>query len=202
MHFKNFILEKVKKTTGEENIKFSWSDDYLTSGSYCLYQVEQLEVPGKLSNKYIDMLTKAKKIYEYSKLNLDLYPKNIIQKVEFFPLLPELNSKYHDKDTNIDILFYGIVSQRRKIVLENFEKQNLKLYIDSNLSLNEMKEKICQSKFVLSCGTYSNKYNDSFRVSVALDLGANILYEITGEDWYNDYIFNNFPNRIHTFKIS
>ena len=193
MHFKNFVLDIVKSLIKNDNIdiKFSW--DIETNNNYVVYQLEQLSVNGKLSDRYIRLLSKADKIYDYSLLNLDYYPKNLMHKVEFLPFLPSIDSKSHNNKCSNDILFYGYLSQRRINLLKSL---NLKVRIHDNFSLEEMKSEIHNSKYVLSYGTYSNLHNDSFRVSLALNLGGNILYEETQETWYNDFILSRFKDRI------
>jgi hypothetical protein len=198
MHFTNFIRDKVKEIIkiSKDNIKFSW-DKYTSENNYVVYQLEQLNIPNKLTHEYLKLLHNADKIYEYSQLNLDLYPKDLINKVEFKPFFPSLESKRNNLISHeIDILFYGYISNRRQKILSELRKKYRTIFISHDLSLSSMQSKINNSLFVLSCGTYSNLYNDSFRVSLALDLGANILYEETSEKWYDEYIFNNFSDRI------
>jgi hypothetical protein len=193
MYFKHFVHDIVRNLIkdGNVNIKFSWDID--TDENYIVYQLEQLTLSEKLSEQYIKLLTKANKIYDYSSVNLNYYPKNLLYKVEFLPFLPSLTSKYHNNKCDIDVLFYGFLSPRRIEILKSLDLET-KIYND--LSLNNMQTEINNSKYVLSYGTYSNVHNDSFRVSLALNLGANILYEQSQESWYNDFILLNFKDRI------
>jgi hypothetical protein len=193
MHFKYFVHDIVRNLIKDDNIniKFSWDID--TDESYIVYQLEQLTVSEKLSEQYIKLLTKANKIYDYSSVNLNYYPKNLLYKVEFLPFLPSLTSKYHNNKCDTDVLFYGCLSPRRIEILKSLDLET-KIYDD--LSLDNMQTEINNSRYVLSYGTYSNVHNDSFRVSLALNLGANILYEQSQESWYNDFILSNFKDRI------
>ena len=193
MHFKYFVHDIVRNLIKDDNIniKFSWDID--TDENYIVYQLEQLTVSEKLSEQYIKLLTKANKIYDYSSVNLNYYPKNLLYKVEFLPFLPSLTSKYHNNKCDVDVLFYGCLSPRRIEILKSLDLET-KIYDD--LSLDNMQTEINNSKYVLSYGTYSNVHNDSFRVSLALNLGANILYEQSQESWYNDFILSNFKDRI------
>jgi hypothetical protein len=193
MHFKCFVHDIIRNLIKDDNvnIKFSWDID--TDENYIVYQLEQLTVSEKLSEQYIKLLTKANKIYDYSSVNLNYYPKNLLYKVEFLPFLPSLTSKYHNNKCDIDVLFYGFLSPRRIEILKSLD---LETKIDNDLSLDNMQREINNSKYVLSYGTYSNVHNDSFRVSLALNLGANILYEQSQESWYNDFILSNFKDRI------
>lgn len=113
----------------------------------------------------------------------------------FKPLLPELQSTINTHiEKDIDILFYGLMTPRRQTIIESLGQA---VYHKQNLTLDEMKELIPRSKWVLSIGSYSNLHNDLLRVAPALNLGANIMLEETQETWYNNFLKEHFSNRIH-----
>lgn len=198
MKFTEFIREDIKKLLGypELPIYFFWDafqDNFkIPSEPYIIYQVEQLTLGHKRGNhNYNELLSNATKIYDYSKLNFDYLPAD----AEFKPFLPDLDSKYIDKPKEIDVLFYGYMSSKRSQKIKSLESEYLVVCKDE-LELDEMKDLIAKSKYVLSVGTYTNDYNDSLRITPALNMGANILMEKTSETWYTDYLVTHFPDRV------
>lgn len=200
MHFTHFIKDKIREISKlplEIDIKFSWdTNSPIPTTRYVIYQLEQLSVRGKLNPRYVDLMNNSETIFEYSTENYKYYDKNLITKVKFLPYFPKKCNIPSNKTYNIDVLFYGYLSGRRVEILNKLKNKGYSLETHHNLTLEEMKQKINQSKYILSYGTYSNDYNDSFRVSFALELGANILYEKTKEDWYDNYIMDHFADRI------
>lgn len=200
IHFTQFIKDKareISKLPLNIDIKFSWdANNQIPTTRYVVYQLEQLSVNGKLNSNYINLMNHSEGIIEYSTENYKYYDKDLINKVKFLPYFPKKYPISSNQAYDIDILFYGYLSGRRVEILNKLQNAGHSVEIHNNLTLEEMKQKIKQSRYVLSYGTYSNDYNDSFRVSFALELGANILYEDTKEDWYNNYIKEHFADRV------
>jgi hypothetical protein len=156
---------------------------------YVVYQTEDLEIPNKLEPEYEEFLNNAVNVFDYSEINL-IYRNSI-----FKPLLPDLYSTTESIiEKDIDVLFYGLMTPRRQTIIESLGQS---VYYKQNLTLDELKELIPRSKWVLSIGSYSNLHNDLLRVTPALNLGANIMLEETQETWYNDFLKEHFSNRIH-----
>jgi hypothetical protein len=107
--------------------------------------------------------------------------------------MPKLDSTYSELDKEIDVLFYGLVTPRRRLIIDQL---NMNVCIKENLTLDEMKYLIPRSKWILSIGSSSNIHNDLLRTALALDLGGNIMLESTQETWYDDFLKQNFLTRI------
>lgn len=193
MTFENFIREDIKKLLGYPDlpIHFYW-DRFITPGKpYIVYQVEQLCLNHKLCSEYKRLLSNAKKVYDYSEYNLNCFPN-----MEFKPFLPNLDSKHNpDIEKTIDVLFYGYLTHRRSDMIRSLESKYSIVHRD-RLSLDEMKDLIPKSNYVLSLGSYSDKYNDTLRVTPALNMGANILIEECKEVWFNDFLTKYFSDRV------
>lgn len=188
MYFTEFIrLDIQKLLQSEYPIYFYWDRMNSINHPYVVYQTEDLELPHKLDADYCRLLDNAVMVYDYSILNSNY------RNFEFKPLLPDLNSLFHGNETEIDILFYGLMTSRRQSIIQNL---NLNVYAVNSLTLDELKILIPKSKWVLSIGSASNIHNDLLRVAPALNLGANIMLEETQETWYNDFLKEHFSNRI------
>lgn len=182
----------------EYPVKFYWNRDEFIDYPYVVYQTEDLEhglgsAYEKLAPRYKALLDNAAAIYEYSEANFQFSP--YADRSIFKPLLPNLESSYHSNKTDIDILFYGTMSERRKSIIRKLsEKFNVHCIID--LDLKTQKALMMRSKWILSVGVMNNIHNDLIRVAPALNAGCNIMLEQTQEIWYNEYMQKHFADRI------
>lgn len=173
----------------ESTIKFWWNRHEHVEGDYILYQTEDLIHPHKRSD-YMFFVNGAKKIYDYSTKNLPYHSG------DFRPFLPKIDSEYIDGHKDIDVLFYGGMSKRRSEIINSLSDKYSITYIEKFNSLEEHKDTIKRSKYVLSIGFFDNTYNDFWRVTPALDFGANILLEMNEEIWSIDFLKKYFNHRI------
>lgn len=193
LYFTDFIRLYIKKLLNtDKNIRFYWDRLQEQKEPYIVYQTEDLDINGKLSEEYLSFLNAAEKVYEYSEPNFKYY-----QKSEFKPFLPNIK-KYSADDSQpkeIEVLFYGLCTKRRKEIINSIKK-DYDVVIKDNLSLLEMTKLIKNSKWVLSIGSETNIHNDMIRVAPALNMGASIMLEYTQEHWYNEFLQKNFAERI------
>jgi hypothetical protein len=188
MYFTEFIRHEIKEFLQEEYpVYFYWDRSIIPDHPYVVYQTEDLEQKHKLDTEYLYLLDNAIKVYEYSELNSTYYAS------EFKPWLPNLDSAEIKEDKEIDILFYGLMTPRRQQFIDSLQ---LNVTHKQNLTYDEMKYLIPKSKWVLSIGSYSNLHNDLLRVTPILNLGGNVMLESTQEQWYDDFLKENFIDRI------
>ena len=188
MQFIDFIrLDIENLLQSEYPVYFYWDRMKSINHPYIVYQTEDLDLPNKLDADYCRLLDNAIAVYDYSTMN------STHRNFEFKPLLPNLDSSFHNNKTEIDILFYGLMTPRRQSIIHSL---NLNVYAVDSLTLDELKDLIIKSKWVLSIGSESNIHNDLLRVTPALNLGANIILEHTQEIWYDKYLKKHFKNRI------
>jgi len=135
------------------------------------------------------LLDGAVKVYEYSEYNLKFYPRGIFK--PFLPNTTITNIMSYEKEH--DVLFYGYMTPRRQQIINNLP---YRVSILDNLTYNEMEYLIPRSNWVLSIGSHSNIHNDLLRTTVVLNLGGNIMLEPTQEQWYDEYLKENFSTRI------
>jgi hypothetical protein len=188
MYFTEFIRHEIKEFLQEEYpIYFFWDREIIPDHPYIVYQTEDLELPNKLNTEYLRLLNNAIKIYDYSELNQS------INNSKFKPFLPNLNSTQSREEKEIDVLFYGLMTSRRKQIIDSLQ---MDVIYKQNLTYNEMKNLITKSKWVLSIGSESNIHNDLLRVTPILNLGGNVILESTQELWYDNFLKENFIDRI------
>jgi hypothetical protein len=188
MYFTDFIQAEIKEFLQEEYpIYFYWDRSMIPDHPYIVYQTEDLELPDKLNTEYLRLLNSATKIYDYSELNQS------INNSEFKPFLPNLNSTQSKEEKEIDVLFYGLITSRRQQIIDSLQ---LNVTYKQNLTYDEMRNLIPKSKWVLSIGSASNIHNDLLRVTPILNLGGNVMLESTQEQWYDDFLKENFIDRI------
>ena len=188
--FHEFIVDEIRDLLKcDFPLKFFWNIAEQQKQDYVVYNTEDLDLTYKYTKEYIDFLSSAKCVYEYSEKNLSFFQGT------FTPYLPDLKSKYNNCHKEIEVLSYGVLLERRRDILENLKKSYDVHHVD-NMTLKEMFELIKKSKWVLSVGSSTNIHNDLLRVTPALNMGANILLEETQEIWYNEYLKKNFSERI------
>lgn len=147
---------------------------------------------GKLDEGYKKFLDGAVTVLDYSERNIqEIYPR-----AELFKWLPNKDSKHHNIDKEIDILFYGHMNERRERIIDKLEKVYPKVVCCNRFPMSELKEYIKKTKWVLSIRSYDEAPNDSFRTTPALNMGANILTETYADEWYMDNLRLHFQDRV------
>ena len=198
MHFFEFYKTEISKLLNCDPsiLKFWWNKNELITGEYIVYQTEILDWDHKRSIDYFEFMNRAKVVYDYSVTNLKWNPRSI-----FRPYLPNIPSTVNDRSKDIEVLFYGGLSDRRKGLIEKLSKTYNVIAIERFSSMQEQEDMITRSKYILSIGFADNDHNDLFRITPALNLGANILAEHNNEIWTMDYLNKYFKDRIKIIDI-
>lgn len=194
----NYYKSEIAKLLGceEQLVKFWWNRNESVNGEYVVYQTEILDWDHKRSEEYIRFLDGAKEVYDYSVTNLKWYPRSI-----FRPYLPNIPSHVNATDKNIDVLFYGGLSPRRQDLINKLSKTYSITHVEQFKSIEDQKNSISRSNYVLSIGFEDKDHNDLFRITPALNFGANILLERNNEVWVMDYLEKYFMDRIKFIEI-
>jgi hypothetical protein len=186
-YYRNEIASMIDHSS---QVKFWWDRHDEINGPYVVYQTEDLIHSHKRDEQYMRFLSNAEKVYDYSTVNLKYHNG------EFRPYLPKIHSKAYDGYKDIDVLFYGGMSDRRREIINQLSSRYTVTYIDRFNTLEEHIDAVRRSNYVLSIGYYDNNYNDFWRVTPALDFGGNILLEENFEMWSLDFLKRYFNNRI------
>lgn len=188
--FEYYKSEVAKLLDCQDNlVKFWWNRHDHIDTDYILYQTEDLLHPHKRDD-YMHFIERASKVYDYSTRNLQYH------KGSFRPFLPRIDSKYFEGHKEIDVLFYGGMSNRRLEIIHKISSTYYVTYVEKFNSLDDHINAIRKSRYVLSIGFFDNLYNDFWRTTPALDFGANILLENNEEIWSIDFLKKYFNERI------
>ena len=118
-----------------------------------------------------------------------------------------LNNLTENKE--IDVLFYGSVSQRRKIILDKLIESGIKtVVVNSFNSIQEFESHILKTKIVLLI-SYLDEYRpiDYFRLNVLLSNNVFVIHEEIDESQFdersfhcNKVVYSKYENIIQTCK--
>ena len=165
----------------------------LLPANYIVYQLEQICVKGNkwLTEKYLQLMKGAKQVWDYSMRNVHLLNSFEVKNAFYVPIayaksLTVANtSAINEKDKDIDVLFMGGMSPRRKQVLDRLALlANIKLYVaDGGLWGEERIAIMKRSKIVLNVHYYqADSLLEMVRLSVLLSNSCFVISESGGED--------------------
>ena len=153
---------------------------------YIVYQFEQTNVTYNnvkdiwFTQKYIHFLKNALDVWDYSMSNVEYLKKNYdITSIRYIPLRYSSSidraPKIHNKD--IDVLFMGSLSDRRKRILDNLGKK-VNLHIGKNNLWREERDKlVSRSKIIIKIQFYDNGILELPRISYLLSNRALVISE-------------------------
>jgi hypothetical protein len=146
--------------------------DYLSSFKYIPYQLEQLSaVEGVFSDNMKNILSRGIAVWDYSLENIEFLklqgiaawhlPVGFHQSLEQVP---------HDREKDIDVLFYGSLGERRQAILNKLESSgHARVKTLFGAYGKERDEFIGRSKILLNIHYYSAKIFEAVRVSYLLN---------------------------------
>jgi len=115
-----------------------------------IYQIEQLNqnnfVYNQLSSNVINIMKKCYALFDYSKVNINYYPKELKENIKLVSPIIKYNNLLNNEniEKNITILFIGTLNERRRKILYALKKYNIynnlnhKIIIVSKVFNNEL----------------------------------------------------------------
>jgi hypothetical protein len=160
--------------------------------NYIVYQLEQISVSGNkwLTEKYVEIMKGAKQVWDYSLKNVNKLTQGGVKNVLNVPISYSDNlevvdcSKIPNGEKDIDILFMGSISPRRKELLERLKTiEGAKIMIaDGGLWGEERIGLIKRSKIVVNIHYYGpDSILEMARLSVLLANHSFIISETGGD---------------------
>jgi hypothetical protein len=160
--------------------------------NYIVYQLEQISVEGNkwLTEKYVEIMKGAKQVWDYSLKNVNKLSLGGVKNVLLVPISYSDNlevvdcTKIPDSEKDIDILFMGSISPRRKELLERLRSiEGARIMIaDGGLWGEERLGLIKRSKIVINIHYYgANSLLEMARLSVLLANHSFIISETGGD---------------------
>jgi hypothetical protein len=158
---------------------------------YIVYQLEQISVKGNkwLTEKYIQLMKGAKQVWDYSLKNVNLLGSHGVKNVLHVPISYTKNMRVIDNtsipsdDKDIDILFMGSISLRRKELLHKLQDAGYNVNIaDGGLWGEDRINLLKRAKAVINIHYYGEDSPlEMARLSVLLANKCFIISEIGGE---------------------
>lgn len=140
---------------------------------YILVQTELLEKTFKRYPEYKQVHDNAIKVLDFSK-NLEFRYSNVYR-IE------------NEESKEIDVLFYGVLSERRKKILDKIDCNKVILHKSPPIVGSDLWKYINNSKIVLNISCYDNRFEpDWIRLSPLLSNKIFVISETVGDESFNN----------------
>ena len=168
----------------------------VTPHNYIVYQLEQTtgqDQSGWFSPTYLKYLKEAIEVWDYSVVNYQNLQKLGIKKVRYVPLqyMPILK-EIQPVPKEIDLLFYGLLNQRRQDLLDQLTQKGLKVVVKSHLWNEERSGLIAKSKVILNLHYYDHSILETTRLSYLLSNRCVVVSEKSHDPildrWHQPYV--------------
>jgi len=182
-----YLLGRRYIILGANMLRFS--PDIKIRPDSIIYQLEREDSPDQFDAFYLKIL-KNFKIWDFSPYNMERINSKYNLKIsEYLPLgyVEELNCIKHRKNKDIDILFIGSTSRRRKEIILELNKLNIKSSLIFNSYGKERDELISRSKIMLNVHRHGPGLIEHVRVFYYLNNDCLILSENSNNGAENEY---------------
>jgi hypothetical protein len=160
---------------------------------YIIYQSENIESV-YFKNKYYIELLKHNKVLNYSAYTamkmIELYN---IPTAGYFQF--NYKKMYSNKTPDIDILFFGNMTQKRYDILREIQNRfpKLKVEVLTDTFGYELSQYLLRSKYVLNISAYDNSVLETHRINKAISCGCEVISNYSADskmnEKYNSHIF-------------
>ena len=157
-----------------------------------VFNTEQLESIHKDFKKRISLLiNRGIELWDYSRHNLDFLRKDLNIEGKLFEIGYQKNLQRIniEEKKDVDVLFYGLLNERRKLIIDNLIKQKIKVKHLFGVYGEDRDKWIGKSKLVLNLHMYESKIFEIIRVFYLLTNGIPVVSEIDKDTKFNnDYL--------------
>jgi len=155
--------------------------DTLPDGTI-LYNLEQIYGGKPLKPAYYQLTSKFT-VWEYSTRNYGVLQSLGTQNLELVPIgyVPEMTRIKPADSLDIDVLFYGLLNDRRERVLRTLGSRGLKVKILTSIYGKERDRYIARAKIVLNMHLYEAQIFEAVRVSYLLANSKAVVSEFNNE---------------------
>ena len=143
----------------------------LDSVAFGVYQLEHLSaLPDWLQERALAVLRRARWVWDYSESNQMWLRERGIDSTLVVPgYHSQLERIQRDENPEIDLLFFGAVTPRRRIFLEKVSQRIPRLKILEGVYGKERDEWIARSKAILNLHSYERPLFEAVRISYLLN---------------------------------
>jgi hypothetical protein len=160
---KNFLFFTLKNTLPKNTI---------------LYNFESYFHNRLWFNKTIKFFYKNYEVWDYSYNNAKNLKKLGIKVKKVLPVIFPYKKKYKLKKKNIDVLFVGSLSKRRKKIINQIRNYGLNVFASENIrSPKELEKLVLKSKLFLNVHYYGLRELEQARICPYISSGTVILSE-------------------------
>ncbi len=163
---------------------------------YIIYQLEQFDndqglfsMTGTIRSNIESILKNAYEIWDYSENNGVLMKERLGVKAKILPMgyHPDMETVKQKRTKDIDVLFYGHMSPRRKYFKTSRQSDGMKSCFLFEVYDAKRDEMISRSGIVLNMHFYGNiPVFESARISYLLNNGAFVISEESADDPYKE----------------
>jgi SAM-dependent methyltransferase len=157
--------------------------NFCISENAIIYNFEQVTNDSSwLSTNYVKLL-KSHKVWDYSENNIKILNQLGVNDVEYVPVghTHQMNRIKKSNISDIDVLFYGSLNERRNNILDQLKNYGLNVVTVFGVYGAERDELISRSKIVLNIHYYESKIFEIVRISYLLSNGICVVSE-SGQD--------------------
>lgn len=160
---------------------------------YVIYQSENIESIF-FKNKYYIELLKWNKVLNYSAYTatkmMELYNISTAGYFQF-----NYKKMYSSKPRDIDLLFFGTMTQKRYDILKEIQNKftDLKIVITTDAFDDTLTQLLLRTEYVLNISAYDNSVLETHRINKALSCGcyviSNYSSDIKMNEKYKEYVY-------------
>jgi len=196
------VVQKILKNDEDLYIIFglnNFTEHSYVPKNYIAMQLEQSGVPNTswFTPLYFKLLNGAHQVWDYSMCNMNNLKRKINVPFCYVPLLYMKHLTRNDRldvEKDIDVLFIGMMNEKRKKVINNLEKRGIKIYVAKNYDVwGENRHNVFKrSKILLNLHYYDNAILETARLSYALSLGECLVVSERSSDKLLDRDYSKF----------
>lgn len=160
---------------------------------YIIYQSENIESTF-FKNKYYIQLLKTNKVLNYSPYTaskmMELYNISTTGYFQF-----HYKKKNSSKPRDIDVLFFGNMTQKRYDILKEIQNRfpQLKIEVVCDVFGDELTKLLLRTEYVLNISAYDNAVLETHRINKALSCGCYVISNYSADEkmnkQYREYVY-------------
>lgn len=159
-------------------------------GNTIIFNLEQLNSGVLVQPHYLDLLRRHV-VFDYSQRNAAIVrehtdnPHVHVVGIGYSPVLTRIESA---KSQDVDVLFYGVINERRRLILDGLAAAGLNVRALPGIYGKERDAWIARSKVVLNVHFYEDKIHESVRTSYLLANAKAVVSECDAQTEIDDAV--------------
>jgi hypothetical protein len=157
------------------------------SAKTIVFQIEQIRASKWATKAYLARLRGCLAVFDYAQDNIAaLIGRGMLSKQIFFvPILPYSTQAPSEVERDIDVLFYGAISDRRREMLDQLNR-HFEVRVVSEVFGEELSNLLHRAKIVVNIHYYENALLETTRLFESLRHGATVVSEVSADQPSHD----------------